>query len=241
MHILICDDDAAFGTRMAEYVAAYFAARSILVQTAVCTSAGQALETPELELYQLAFLDVDMPGVNGMVLGRQLKQKCPGLKLVYVSAYLEFALEGYTVNAYRYLLKRDIVHTLPSCLDDLLAELTDQRKTLTVHHNRAATEIPLDQIYYLESDLRKINVYGETLHKPLCSYYGKLTDLPASLQEDGFLRVGRSFVVNMRYIRQISNYKVMLQNGVELGVSRNGYAAIRGAYLEWKGQFGDEL
>ena len=104
MHILICDDDAAFGTRMAEYVAAYFAARSILVQTAVCTSAGQALETPELELYQLAFLDVDMPGVNGMVLGRQLKQKCPGLKLVYVSAYLEFALEGYTVNAYRYLL-----------------------------------------------------------------------------------------------------------------------------------------
>ena len=66
-----------------------------------------------------------------MVLGRQLKQRCPGLKLVYVSAYLEFALEGYTVNAYRYLLKRDIVHTLPSCLDDLLAELTDQRKTLT--------------------------------------------------------------------------------------------------------------
>ena len=131
MHILICDDDAAFGTRMAEYVAAYFAARSILVQTAVCTSAGQALETPELELYQLAFLDVDMPNVNGMVLGRQLKQRCPGLKLVYVSAYLEFALEGYTVNAYRYLLKRDIVHTLPSCLDDLLAELTDQRKTLT--------------------------------------------------------------------------------------------------------------
>ena len=158
MHILICDDDAAFGTRMAEYVAAYFAARSILVQTAVCTSAGQALETPELELYQLAFLDVDMPNVNGMALGRQLKQRCPGLKLVYVSAYLEFALEGYTVNAYRYLLKRDIARTLPKCLDDLLAALTDQRKTLTVHHNRTETEIPLDQIYYLESDLRQINV-----------------------------------------------------------------------------------
>ena len=114
-------------------------------------------------------------------------------------------------------------------------------RTLPIRQGRRETEVPLDQIYYLESDLRKINVYGETLHKPLCSYYGKLTDLPASLQEDGFLRVGRSFVVNMRYIRQISNYKVMLQNGVELGVSRNGYAAIRGAYLEWKGQFGDEL
>ena len=104
MHILICDDDAAFGARMAEYVTVYFTARSVQVHTAVCTSAAEVLATPGLELYQLAFLDVDMPGANGMVLGRQLKQKCPGLMLVYVSAYLEFALEGYTVNAYRYLL-----------------------------------------------------------------------------------------------------------------------------------------
>ena len=240
MHILICDDDAAFGTRMAEYVAAYFAARSILVQTAVCTSAGQALETPELELYQLAFLDVDMPNVNGMVLGRQLKQKCPGLKLVYVSAYLEFALEGYTVNAYRYLLKRDIVHTLPSCLDDLLAELTDQRKTLTVHHNRTATEIPLDQIYYLESDLRQINVYGDISRQPICTYYGKIADLPQMLYENGFLQVSRSDVVNMKYVCGIRSYKMTLKNGVELSISRPGYAAIRSAYLEWKGQYVDE-
>ena len=240
MHILICDDDAAFGTRMAEYVAAYFAARSILVQTAVCTSARQALETPELELYQLAFLDVDMPGVNGMVLGRQLKQRCPGLKLVYVSAYLEFALEGYTVNAYRYLLKRDIVHTLPSCLDDLLAELTDQRRTLTVHHNRAATEIPLDQIYYLESDLRQINIYGDIVRQPICTYYGKIADLPQMLYENGFLQVSRSDVVNMKYVCGIRSYKMTLKNGVELSISRPGYAAIRSAFLEWKGQYVDE-
>ena len=181
-----------------------------------------------------------MPGVNGMVLGRQLKQRCPELKLVYVSAYLEFALEGYTVNAYRYLLKRDIVHTLPSCLDDLLAELTDQRKTLTVHHNRAATEIPLDQIYYLESDLRQINVYGDIARQPICTYYGKIADLPQMLYENGFLQVSRSDVVNMKYVCGIRSYKMTLKNGVELSISRAGYAAIRSAYLEWKGQYVDE-
>ena len=158
----------------------------------------------------------------------------------YQLALLDVDLETMTGIALG-LLKRDMERMLPSCLDAVLAEHSRECRTLPIRQGRRETEVPLDQIYYLESDLRKINVYGETLHKPLCSYYGKLTDLPASLQEDGFLRVGRSFVVNMRYIRQISNYKVMLQNGVELGVSRNGYAAIRGAYLEWKGQFGDEL
>lgn len=101
-------------------------------------------------------------------------------------------------------------------------------------------ELPYDSIYCLESDLRKVNVYGDVPHQPLCSYYGKLTDLPQALFENGFLRVGRSDVVNMRYIRQISGYKVTMRNGVELSVSRNGYAAIRETYLEWKGQFGDE-
>ena len=240
MHILICDDDASFGARMADYVTEYFAARSVLVHTAVCTSAAEALAAPELELCQIAFLDVDMPGVNGMVLGRQLRQRCPGMRLVYVSAYLEFALEGYTVNAYRYLLKRDIARTLPSCLDDLLAAMTDPRKTLTVHHNRVATEIPLDQIYYLESDLRQIHVYGDVARQPICTYYGKMTELPQLLYENGFLQVSRSDVVNMRHVRGIRNYKVELKNGVELGVSRQSYASIRNAWLEWKGQFVDE-
>ena len=242
MHILVCDDDAAFSAKVAEYAATYFEAHEIPVQATVCSDPEQVLAIPDLELYRIAFLDVDMPQVNGIALGGQLRHRNPDICLVYVSAYLAFALDGYKVNAYRYILKRDVAKQLPSCLEDIYASMMQAgTKTLTVHHHRENIRIPLDQIYYLESDLRKINVYGETLHKPLCSYYGKLTDLPASLQEDGFLRVGRSFVVNMRYIRQISNYKVMLQNGVELGVSRNGYAAIRGAYLEWKGQFGDEL
>ena len=236
MYILICDDEPAVARQVEQLARQHLEQRGIPVQCTVCTRGEEVLAQ-----YQLALLDVDLETMTGIALGRRLKQQNPELVLVYVSAYLEFAPEGYTVRAFRYLLKRDMERMLPSCLDAVLAEHSREGRTLPIRQGRRETEVPLDQIYYLESDLRKINVYGETLHKPLCSYYGKLTDLPASLQEDGFLRVGRSFVVNMRYIRQISNYKVMLQNGVELGVSRNGYAAIRGAYLEWKGQFGDEL
>ena len=52
--------------------------------------------------------------------------------------------------------------------------------------------------------------------------------------------MSRSDVVNMQYVRSICNYKVLMKNGVELSVSRSGYAAIRNAWLEWKGQFADE-
>lgn len=240
MRILICDDDTSFGAGVAEYVTTWFQSHEVQVQSTLCSSGEQVLELPELELYQIAFLDVDLDTMNGIALGRQLKQHNPKMYLIYVSAYLEFAPQGYTVNAYRYILKRDITRLLPSCLDDIFAELTNNRKTLTVRSNRTVREIPLDQIYYLESALRQINVYGDIPREPICSFYQKITELPQMLFDNGFLQVGRSYVVNMLYIRQIHNYKVELRNGVELSVSRSGYAAIRRAFLEWKGQFGDE-
>jgi DNA-binding LytR/AlgR family response regulator len=106
--------------------------------------------------------------------------------------------------------------------------------TLGKQYNR------LDQIYYLESDLRQINVYGDIPHQPICTFYGKIADLPAMLYENGFLQVGRSDVVNLQYVRSIRNYKVELRSGVELNASRQDFPAIRSAWLEWKGQFGNE-
>lgn len=128
MHILVCDDDAVFAAQMDEYISEWFRAREIQVQSTVCTSGEQLLATPELERYQLAFLDVDLKTTDGIALGRRLRQVAPDIVLVYISAYLEFAPQGYTVNAYRYLLKRDIAAQLPSCLEDIFAGMTDPKR-----------------------------------------------------------------------------------------------------------------
>lgn len=137
MHILVCDDDAAFSAKVAEYAATYFEAHEIPVQATVCSDPEQVLAIPDLELYRIAFLDVDMPQVSGIALGGQLRHRNPDICLVYVSAYLAFALDGYKVNAYRYILKRDVAKQLPSCLEDIYASMMQAgTKTLTVHHNR---------------------------------------------------------------------------------------------------------
>lgn len=188
MHILVCDDDAAFSAKVAEYAATYFEAHEIPVQATVCSDPEQVLAIPDLELYRIAFLDVDMPQVNGIALGGQLRRRNPDICLVYVSAYLAFALDGYKVNAYRYILKRDVAKQLPSCLEDIYASMMQAgTKTLTVHHNRENIRIPLDQIYYLESEGRVINVYGDIAREHFCTFYGKLKELPPILAQNGFL------------------------------------------------------
>lgn len=240
MNILICDDDPVFGEKIQKAAVPFFAAKGVEVQAKVCTSAAEAEAVPGLEKYQLAFLDVDLVSASGIELGRSLKQKNPSMMLVYISAYLEFAIQGYTVNAFRYILKGSLRQTLPVCLEDVYDELFTRQKALVVEVNREVVRVPYDEIYSLESEGRRVLVFGEVPRKTLCAYYGKLSDLPEELFSSGFLRVGRSAVVNMRYIRKILGYKVQMANGVELSVSRAGYAEIRGAYLEWRGRFGDE-
>lgn len=191
MHILVCDDDAAFSAKVAEYAVTYFEAHEIPVQATVCSDPEQVLAIPDLELYRIAFLDVDMPQVNGIALGGQLRHRNPDICLVYVSAYLAFALDGYKVNAYRYILKRDVAKQLPSCLEDIYASMMQAgTKTLTVHHNRENIRIPLDQIYYLESEGRVINVYGDIAREHFCTFYGKLKELPPILARNGFFAGG---------------------------------------------------
>lgn len=94
MHILVCDDDAAFAAQMDEYISEWFRAREIQVQSTVCTSGEQLLATPELERYQLAFLDVDLKTTDGIALGRRLRQVAPDIVLVYISAICPAGLHG---------------------------------------------------------------------------------------------------------------------------------------------------
>ena len=240
MYILICDDEPAVARQVEQLARQHLEQRGIPVQCAVCTRGEEVLARTDLAQYQLALLDVDLETMTGIALGRRLKQQNPELVLVYISAYLEFAPEGYTVRAFRYLLKRDMERMLPGCLDAVLAEHSRECRTLPIRQGRCETEVPLDQIYYLESDRRQINIYGDVARKPICVFYSKLAELPEMLFQNGFLQVNRSDVVNLQHVCSICNYKVELRNGEVLNASRSGYAGIRSAWLEWKGQFADE-
>ena len=231
MHILVCDDDAAFAAQMDEYISEWFRAREIQVQSTVCTSGEQLLATPELGHYQLAFLDVDLKTTDGIALGRKLRQVAPDIVLVYISAYLEFAPQGYTVNAYRYLLKRDIAAQLPSCLEDIFSGMSDPRKTLEVHHNRTTSEIPLDQIYYLESEGHRVHFYTEDGD---FSAPGALKALEEKLTGRLFARCNSGYLVNLAQVSGVQQNTVQV-GPHELQISRPKRRAFLAALADYIG------
>lgn len=235
MKILVCDDNPLFGQKLREAVLLWFESNGIRADCAVYSDPLQVLDAPNLAEYRIALLDAEMFPINGIELGRRLRMANRQILLVYVSAHLEFAIDGYSVNAFRYILKQDLKKSLAVCLEAVVKELVPQSDWLTLKTGREPWSVYLQDIYYLESDLRKVNVYGSTPHKPLGSAYEKLSSLVPHLEKRGFLRISRSHLVNMAHLKRIVNYTATLENGVILSTSRTGYAELNQAWLTWKG------
>lgn len=237
MRVLICDDNVQFCHFLSQRIESFFEVQKIAITTTLLHTQQEilSLSNTEIEHYTVAFLDVEMGCANGIAVGKKLKEENPSMILVYVSAFLEFATDGYTVNAFRYLLKREIEKNLTPCLKDVLDTLSTQQGYLPVKHYKEILRIPYQDIYYLQSDLRTIRVYGNQPNKEIASFYGKMSDVYSTLPETEFLQPGKSTVVNMCYIKSISNYMVLLKNGVSLSVSRSNYSEVQCKYTDWRG------
>lgn len=235
MRAIICDDDGHFAKNLEQSVTQYYRKMGIPLDTIVVTSPKILLQRSDLTSFDIAFLDADMKPMDGIEVGRALKKQKPEIIIVFVSAYLEFAPKGYTIDAFRYVLKQDIQNTLPLCLSDILQQLASGHAVLSYKQHGETFQIPCHDIVYIQSDLRKLNVFGINSLMPITSFYGKLSDYVNTLSDQGFLQINKSTMVNMVYIKRIASYHVYLSNGVLMNAARKDYTVIKNRYIEWRG------
>ncbi len=114
-----------------------------------------------------------------------------------VTAYVNYALDGYKVKVSRFLLKDDLDQTLPECLDDIIYIETSRHKN----------------VFYTS---------GETY-----SIYKKMDELEAELAGLGFVRIHQRFLINMRYIGKLSSYVMVLTMGKEISVTKSRYPEVK--------------
>ena len=201
-----------------------------------CLSGRQFGEKNEKAFeYDIIFLDINMPDINGLEVAKKIREVCPDVLLVFITAFIDFALEGYKLEAVRYLLKDMLDEMFPECMEALIRKLSLQAKKIRYHFIEGEVELAVDRIRYIESNMHKLifNVLG----KKQAQYrlYGKLDDIEPELLKYDFLRGHKSFLVNSKYIVEIVNYKAYLNDGVALPIPRERYQKVKERYYEIKG------
>ena len=240
IRIAVCDDDRTELNRARVLLDQYCEERQ---REIACTFFQSPLDLlAEVERgtrFDILFLDVLMPGQNGMEAAKELRQMDENVKIIFMTSSPEFAVESYTVNAYFYQLKpiwkESFFHIMDAVLETCAVE---QVQGLVLRCKTGIVRVEPRKIEYCEVIHRTLLLHltsGRTLETN-----GTLEDLSAQLRPYGrFLRPHRSFLVNMDYVQKISARAITMRCLTEIPIPRGRYNEIKNEFLEYAFQKGE--
>ncbi|MCM1089462.1 MAG: LytTR family DNA-binding domain-containing protein [Butyrivibrio sp.] len=189
---------------------------------------GDIIHVKELDII---FLDMNMNEADGLQAAKRINDIYPDIPIVLVASLLSYALEGYRVNAARFLVKDNLESTIAECLDDLRDKLRRKNQKAVFAFVEGTRELEIQKIVYIETN-RHRNIF----HTSEADYrlYKKLNEIEEELAPYGFVRVHQSYLVNMRYVDRISSYLMRLTTGKEISVPKSRYPRVKELYALYK-------
>ena len=225
----VCDDAPEAARFAAALCRQWAGSRGFTVLVDVFQSAQALLfEDAACLDYDVLILDIQMDGQSGLDLARQVRLVNRRVQIVFVTGYLAYVEQGYDVEALHYLIKPVCAEKLFSVLDRAVEKLQKSQAALYLKLKDGAARVPLAQIRFLEVRQNYVTVHAEgdyTIKKTLGELEKQL--------DDGFFRIGRSFIVNLRFVRKISRSQVLLHDGTALPLPRGMYEPINRAMIRF--------
>lgn len=216
---LAIDDEPFALKQMADYIE-----KTPFLQLAgQCNNAFEAMELMASQIVDLVFVDINMPEMSGMEF---VKAQTPPPNCVFTTAYSEYAVESYDVNAIDYLLKpitySDFMRAANKARTQLQSTPDEDgdarlRKHFFVKSEGRLVKIKVDEIEYIESLSEYVKIHL-TEQKSVVTLMS-LKSMEASLPPTQFMRVHRSFIVNLNKITTIERNRIVFKKEVYIPVS----------------------
>ena len=237
LRIAVCDDIEAELRHIAELTGEYLAARGISAGIREFSHPDTLLNACETETFHIFLLDMVMPMISGLDLGRSIRRISTDAQIIFITTEPGFALDAYSVNPLHYLLKPVDTGALYAALD-LAAKKVDygEEATVTVKTRDGLRTLPADSIACCEY-VRHTAVYtlasGERVQTVTIagSFTGHISPL---MRNRRFIQPHAAFAVNMSRVERLAKDGFTLQCGAFVPVSGKHFAAVRNAYMSYR-------
>lgn len=196
MKILIVDDEALALARLKRMLNTL--GYEDIVQA---ESAERALEIAAEERFDLALLDINMPHMSGLDLGYELRYQQASMAIIFQTAYDEHALKAFDIGAVGYLVKPFSIEQLQQSIERVNLQIkSDHTLRLMSKNGESYYLLKPEEIYYVKADLSEVMLRSI---KGFSYYAYKISDLEKQLLGHDFVRVHRSYLVNLNKIKEI--------------------------------------
>ncbi|MBR6476976.1 MAG: response regulator transcription factor [Lachnospiraceae bacterium] len=223
MRIAICDDEEIFQIQLRNAIEKIYHSMDVIIDT--FSDGHKLLARFDASPYDMIFLDIEMPAMDGITLAKKLRTRNENVFLVFLTSHVEYALEGYEVNALRYLTKPVKEEKLQEVLKYVMERNANKRQ-LMIKSEGEELRLNLSDILYFEAQNQYVMIYALREEHLVRANLG---DFEESLKSDGFFRIHRGFLISLSKVKKIVRSDVVMENDNVLPVSRNNLKPLKEA------------
>lgn len=226
--IAVCEDDTTVGACLVQRCEQIFNDWKRPVDIKMFSTADDLQQSLEEDLaaFDLFLLDIKMAGTNGLDLARWLYHAGVRDKVVFITAYADYAVEGYEVHPLHYLLKP----VSKEALEDVLRLALEHHhpKKILLQRGSKLVSLLLEDIHCLESRNHGVIVHTTTGEQIFSMSLGEIAK---RMPPDAFAHCHKSYLVNLDWVKEIGRTEVILRDDEHLPVSRTFYQSFQSAFI----------
>ena len=223
MRIAVCDDEELFRIEFKSVLDKVLINAEYDIDT---FSGGSSLYEAFLKNpFDLVFLDIEMPGIDGITLAKRLRAVSENVQIVFLTSHIEYALEGYEVNALRYLVKPVDMNKLSEVLKYIQDKKNNSRQIMIKQEGEDIV-IDISDVIYMESMDKNVRIV--TSKSEYITRYN-ISDYEEELKNSGFLRIHRGYLISLSKVKKIVKNDVVMDGDISLPVSRSNIKTLKDA------------
>ncbi len=217
--IAVCNDEAVLLEELKHRIGMAFDKVGVVCEIHGFTSGEAVLKDAGVRSFDLVFLDTELKTMSGIDVARRLRTFGYSNHIVFIASFVNYAIEGYKVGAFRYILKDSLANELTKCVESFCKQQGLERFQFGNYSGR------IRDFLYAESNNHKVVLYlnDGTDH----TFYTTLNYFEDACKSGLLLRVHKSYLVNVRYVKKIRCYKLVMENEVEIPIPKARYAEVK--------------
>lgn len=240
LNIAFCDDDLLFLNKVSPKILTEIKKYEYDLNVKRYNSGEDLIQHFKLNplYFDIVFLDIDMPVLNGKKVAQTLRSIDKEFKLIFLTAYEDEALNMFQYDTMGFLPKDKLSRYLPQTIERVMNRIekeipkiqffqvyssSEERKTVEI-------KVPLNCIIYFEVLNRK--VYIHTIYGVYQLYHYQFGEIAKQFIQLGFLDIHRTIVVNAKYVISVEDMYIQLDNGEKLALSRRKRKKVIEAFMD---------
>lgn len=236
LHCTICDDNPSAVKREKEIADRTFCEMNISADISVYTDSSQFMfELGDNKQMDILILDIEMPKMSGFEIADYVKKSNPNCLIIFMTSHVNYAVDGYKLDIFRFVPKQDGDYRLKAALLDAVKVIDlESKKSYLIERHDMCGMLPCKYILYIIKRGKNSEIHHLKSKEPI-KIRKPLSVVFEELDSNEFIYISRGCIANMENVEKVDRREWVCKNGDRVPISASLYAEIKEKLLDFWG------